>query len=129
MDATAIPDGDDDITIGGFAMEFIRFGLVLSQPVFMAQLTTVEKKELVYEAMAKYETFLLNHEVFGIFTAKIQALIMARAMQAEGYRPFLNEITKNEHMSTFVADANLQGNYETLNTVIDYAKQFTCYEQ
>lgn len=129
MDATVIPDGDDDITIGSSALMFDRFGMVLSQPVFMAQLTTVEKKELVQEAMAKYETFLLNHEAFGIFTAKIQALIMARAMQVEGYKPFLNEITKNEHISAFVADANLQGNYETLNIVIDYSKQFTCYGQ
>ncbi len=129
MDATAILDGEDDITIGSSALMFDRFGMVLSQPVFMAQLTTVEKKELVYEAMAKYETFLLNHEVLGILTAEIQALIMARAMQAKGYKPFLNEITKNEYMSAFVADANLKGNYETLNIVIDYAKRFTCYGQ
>lgn len=87
MDAIAIPEGDD-VTIGGFVIGFNRFGMALSQPVFMAQLTTVERKELVHEAMVKYQKFLLNHEVFGIFTVKVQALIMARAMQTEGYSPF-----------------------------------------
>jgi len=124
MDATAIPDGDD-VTIGRFAIIFIHFGMVLSQPVFIEQLTALEKKQLVNEALIKYEVMVLNVDVYGIFTYKVQALMMARAMQSEGYKPFLNEIAKNEYMSVFVSDAELQGNVETLNLIIDYAKQFT----
>lgn len=125
IDASLVSN-ENDVSIGDFSVNFISFGMALSQLVFIEQLSTLEKKELVHDAMLKYEVFLLDQEIFGLFILKVQALIMARTMQAEGYRSFLKEIEKNEFLTVFVSDADLQNNIETLNIIIDYAKQFTC---
>jgi len=101
MNSGCIPQGDEIIR-GGYTLTFIYTGMVQAQYVFIEQLSSGERGELLDEAVKKYNQFELIGDPYSILNLKIEALLMARVMVSEGYEPFLSEIAKNGSMEIFV---------------------------
>jgi|TARA_R110000744_G_scaffold146699_4_gene259589 hypothetical protein len=118
-----IPEGDE-IIVGKYTLTFAYTGMVQAQAIFIEQLTSSERRELLDEAVIKYNQMVLIGDPYSIFNLKIEAVLMARVMITEEYEPFLKEIAKNTNMEIFVEHVELNNELETLNTILDYANQF-----
>ena len=79
-------------------MTFAYTGMVQAQAIFIEQLTSSERRELLDEAVIKYNQMVLIGDPYSIFNLKIEAVLMARVMITEEYEPFLKEIAKNTNM-------------------------------
>jgi hypothetical protein len=110
-----------------YNLHFIHFAMILAQPVFIQQLTSSERKELINEAINKYDVELRNPDTFGIIDLKAAALIMGRTMMAEDYKPFMKEVNRSEMMKEFLTNADIKDNLEILNIVLDHALKFLYY--
>lgn len=118
------PPKSNDLTVGEYGLHFIYFSMIQSQVVLLHQLVSSERRELLEEAVIKYDFFLQDQINYGIFNLKTTALIIARVMVVEGYKPFLNEMDQNESLRIFVNDVDLQNNLGTLKIILDYGNEF-----
>lgn len=118
-----IPKGDE-IIVGNYTLFFVYTGMIQAQSVFLEQLAPSELRELLDEALIKYNQMELIGNPYSILNLKIEALLMARVMVSEKYEPFLEEIANNESLEIFIKYGELNNQLETLNTILDYAKQF-----
>lgn len=118
-----MPKGDE-IIVGNYTLFFVYTGMVQAQFVFIDQLSSGERNELLGEALIKYNHMVLIGDPYSILNLKIEALIMARVMISEKYEPFLDEIANNESMGNFIKFGELINQLETLNTILDYATNF-----
>ena len=118
-----IPKGDE-IIVGNYTLFFVYTGMIQAQSVFLEQLAPSELRELLDEALIKYNQMELIGDPYSILNLKIEALLMARVMVSEKYEPFLEEIANNESLEIFIKYGELNNQLETLNTILDYANQF-----
>ncbi|MCR9226309.1 MAG: hypothetical protein NXH90_02655 [Flavobacteriaceae bacterium] len=123
MNPRCIPPSSE-IMAGEYTLTFIYIGMVQSQYVFIEQLSSIERGELLKEAMKKYNQFEIIGEPYGILNQKVEALLMARVMVSEGYKPFLEEIARNDSMDIFIKYVELDNREEILNKILDYATKY-----
>ncbi len=115
------PDG---ISTTNYSLEFIYFGMIQSQNIFIEQLTSSERRELISEAIAKYDDMLANGNPYSFLNRKVVILIMARTMAVYKYPPFLEELSQNSFLRSFLNYGELSENEKTLNTILNYATNF-----
>ena len=122
MRAACLPKADQR---GAYSFTFSYVEMIVAQDEYLNQLSSAQRRVLLQETLNKYvEKQPYTDDVYGIFGLKTTALVMARIMQAERYAPFLTALSSNTALQVFITDVNLQGNPETLDVVVNHAKQF-----
>lgn len=110
---------------GAYSFSFSYVELLVAQDEYLAQLSAAQRRSLLREARTKYAAKKrLVDDVYGYFGLKTAAFVMARVMQAEQFGPFASALSTDANLRFFTAEAELQGQPQTLDTVLRYAQQF-----
>ncbi len=122
MRAGCLPKADQQ---GEYSFTFSYVEMIVAQEEYLNQLSSAQRRILLQETLTKYaDKQPYTDDVYGIFGLKTTAFVMARIMQAERYAPFLTELSNSPALQAFITDVNLQGNPQTLDVVVNHAKQF-----
>lgn len=117
-----LPEADQR---GAYSFTFSYVEMIVAQDEYLNQLSSAQRRILLQEALTKYaDKQPYTDDVYGIFGLKTTAFVMARIMQAESYAPFLTALSTDPALRVFSTDVNLQGNPQTLDVVVNHAKQF-----
>jgi hypothetical protein len=110
---------------GAYSFGFSCVEMMLAQDEYLAQLSATQRRALLREALTKYaEKKSLVGQVYGYFSLKTAAFVMARVMQAEQFRPFTSAMSTDSNLQVFTTEAEFYGKPQTLDTVLKYAQQF-----
>ncbi|TGE27587.1 hypothetical protein [Hymenobacter metallicola] len=110
---------------GRYSLDFAYFELVMAQEEYVAQLSSVERRRLVQEALIKYaEKERLQGDIYGGLNLETAAFIMARVMQAERYAPFMTTVSTTPAVQDFIKEAQVLGRWEVLAVVVSHAQEF-----
>ncbi|PIF00043.1 MAG: hypothetical protein CR994_07550 [Maribacter sp.] len=115
---------EDILEKGLYGLDLIHITMLLAQPVYIDKLDSSGKRQLLEEAMKKYEGYLLDLESWGVYLASVDAVLISRIMIQDGYEPFLMEVQNNQALADFIDTANLGKNLELLNKIIEYANNY-----
>lgn len=108
-----------------YSFSFSYVELLLAQDEYLAQLSSAQRRSLLREARTKYAAKKpLVDDVYGYFGLKTAVFVMARVMQAEQFGPFVSAVATDPKLQYFTAEAELQGQPQTLDTILTYAQQF-----
>ncbi|NJO00386.1 MAG: hypothetical protein HC880_00720 [Bacteroidia bacterium] len=98
--------------------------MILAQEEYLSKLSPDQRQILMLDALNKYNQKQENFDIYGIFGLKTTVFLMARIMQLDHFQPFLTAVSQDEYLDVFLKDVELQGRFETLDIVVDYAKNF-----
>lgn len=122
MTPACLPSPDQQ---GSYSFGFSYVELLLAQDEYLAQLSAAQRRSLLREALAEYAAKkLLVDDVYGYFGLKTTAFVLARVMQVEQFGPFVSALATDPQLQYFTTEAELQGQFQTLDTVLAYAQQF-----
>ena len=122
MRAACLPTSEQR---GAYSFTFSYVEMIVAQEEYLNQLSSAQRRVLLQETLTKYtDKQPYTDDVYGIFGLKTTAFVMARIMQAERYAPFLTALSTDPALRVFITDINLQGNPQTLDVVVNHAKQF-----
>ena len=110
--------------IGEYSLNYAFFEAIFSQETYLAKLSDEEKKKLLQQALIHYAEKKRHPEIYGIFNLKCSAIIMARLMLLEEHKPFLDAVQQDDYLRFFIEHIKLQGRFETIEIVVDYANSF-----
>jgi hypothetical protein len=109
---------------GSLAFSFTYIEMVLAQDDYLSKLAAEQKKQLMREALIKYQQKKDRVDIHGIFGLKTTVFLMARLMVFNQYKPFTDAVATDDFLKVFLADVELQGRNQTLDTIVNYAKSF-----
>ena len=103
-----------------FSFAFIE--IIIAQYDILNQFDNEQIETLLKEVIIKYEE--KNRYDYSVFSKKHTVLIAGRIMYLSNYTPFIEEYSKNIYVKEFIEKVMLNNNFETLDLVYDYAKNF-----
>lgn len=121
MDSSCPPDGQN---MGDYSLFFVYMGMLQAQNVFIEQLTSDERRELLEEALKKYSEFEKPGDTYSISNLETLGFIMARVMILENYGPFLAEMEGNNSITIFLEGIKSGLLLENLAIIRSYANQY-----
>jgi hypothetical protein len=92
---------------GKLAMDFMYIEMLLSQDAILANLTEVELRDLLAEAMVKAQAKQQYAEIYGQFSQERTALLMGRVLRHTNYGNFRQKMQEDTMLSTFVNDGTI----------------------
>jgi hypothetical protein len=117
MDPIKINKNWEDLEIGRFIVEFIYIEILLAQNEILSNTDSEAKKELISEAIKKFESKNLYSEEYGVIGLCTPVLIIARILEAEG------NITRNETVNEFL-DYVVVENPSILYEIVTKSKEY-----
>jgi len=121
MDPSCAPAGQN---MGDYSLFFVYMGMLQAQNVFIEQLTSDERRELLEEALKKYGEFGKPGDTYSISNLETLGFIMARVLILEDYDPFLAEMEGNNSIAIFLEGIKSDVLLETLTIIVNYANQY-----
>jgi len=121
----ACNDGlESELEIGGYSISYALYEAIISQETFLSKLSEEEKSRLLQLALNYYTEKKKYPGIFSVFNLKCSAIIMARLMLLEEHKPFLEGMQQDDYLRFFIEHIELQGRFETIEIVVDYANSF-----
>ena len=125
MNLYCISSFNTEDEIGGFALTFAFYEAIFSQEIFLSKLSEAEQDELLDLALRNYAIKdAYSNEMYSIFSLKTTAVIAARLMKLANYAPFMEAMVRDDYLRVFVEQIELQGQIESITTVINHANTF-----
>lgn len=125
MQPTCVETNTSSYPMGSFSFTFIE--LLLAQDMILNQFNQQQKKDLVTEALEKYQYKKQEQEHFGT-TDVCTLFICARAMKHANYQPFISELSDNNSgtLNSFLTSSQLVVNdsNDEITTILSHAKNF-----
>lgn len=93
MEPACVVIKKNDNDKGRYTLSFPIIELLISQDIILDKLTLTEKKDLVAEALRKYESKKKYTEYFGLpGGTAFSLLVCVRTMKNAGYQPFIEDL-------------------------------------
>lgn len=124
MGPQCLPSDASEIEQGAYSFTFTHIEMILAQDDYLTKLSAKDRKTLLREALTKYQQKNAAADIYGIFGLKTTAFLLARIMQVERYKPFLQAISSDSYLQVFTDHVELQSRHETLDIVLKHATRF-----
>ena len=113
-----------EFTLGKVA--FIE--IILAQDEIISKMTEGEKRELIAEALAKYDQKGQHSDVYGAIDQMYTMWIMARVLYQENYAPFMQKVEESEELQYFI-DGGTSICFDVSDEIISAAQEFLSQAQ
>lgn len=122
MGAGCLPATDQERARYSFDFGYVEY--LLAHEGFLRQLSATQRRELLHEALRKYDAKKLRTDVYGTYGLKTAVFVMARVMHMEQYPSFEKALQADPALRVFLAEANLQAQPQLLDPIVGYARKF-----
>lgn len=123
MDPAAIKDNWTLLQKGSYALSIADIEILLTQDVILDDLTQTQLKDLLKEAIAKYQVKQQYAEIYGQSGQACTAWLVGRVLQQVNYAPFKQKIQQDITLQNFLSDGSF-ANDSILNEISSQAQQF-----
>jgi hypothetical protein len=104
-----IQDGWTDIEKGNYMFKIRAIEILLAQIPVLVNMTSAERQALLVECTKKYEETARHPKLFSRFSLEPTAWLMGMVLQQENYTPFIQKISQDNGLKTFLD----RGNFST----------------
>lgn len=123
MGAGCLPPTNPEQALYSFSFGYVEY--LLAHDGFLQQLSGNQRRDLLREALRKYDAKKPHtNDVYGIYGLKTAVFVLARVLHAERYAPFEKALTADPALQVFLAEANLEGQPQLLESIVRYARKF-----
>jgi hypothetical protein len=113
----------ESLKIGEFMCKFTNIEIILAQYPVLMSLDQDGKKELSIRCISLYETIEKLSNYYGTFGLATPAFVLARLLNSNNYQNFINEISKDKNLRSFVDNA-IVSNKNSLSKILLYSKGY-----
>lgn len=118
----------NDTDRGAYTFSFTYIEMLLGQDTILNNLTTLQKKSLVSEAVNKYNGKNKYEVYFGSFGAATSMFVCGKAMQNSLYEPFLTEVNNSpileQFLNTCLLPADKEQTSELMTSILNHSLNF-----
>ncbi len=107
--------------LGSYTFNFTYIEIILAQDEILSKMTTTERKNLLKQALNKYERKLLISDIYSQYGLKTSAIIMGRILNVDDSE--FKNMTKKQSLKSFVEKVEVS-DISDLDLVYKRAKNF-----
>lgn len=104
----------------GFTSDFSAFEMIIGQDSLIRKLIPREKKQLVIQAIAKYNQKKTMPEYYALYGLSTPLYICAKVMIEEKYKPFIDAYSQSQNLQLFVSKLLWPSDNDQLNTMFEH---------
>ena len=108
---------------GRYTFKFIYFEMLLSQMHKTDDIDLLTRKKMISLCLRNYYSMLDHKEIFGVFSLRSLAFLIASILEESTYQPFLTEIKKNTDLQIFLSSTQIF-DFGIVDVIINNANQF-----
>ena len=123
MDPEALKESWTPVRKGEHASKLSYMELLLAQDVILSKLSKADRPLLISETIRKFRAKQADREVYGIISTETIAFLMGRTLLIENDAKFVQRISRNKNLDTFLK-SSLLTNGDTISEIVSCAEHY-----